>query len=51
MCWMLERTDEYLQMRKAAWTKARGLHSKRNFEERLLACVSEIIPTDRMLAR
>jgi glycosyltransferase involved in cell wall biosynthesis len=51
MCWMLERTDEYLEMRKAAWTEARGLHSKRNFEERLLACLSEIIPTDRMLAR
>jgi glycosyltransferase involved in cell wall biosynthesis len=51
MCWMLERTDEYHQMRKAAWTKARGLHSKRNFEERLLACISEIIPTGRMLAR
>jgi glycosyltransferase involved in cell wall biosynthesis len=51
MCWMLERTDEYLQMRKAAWTKARGLHSKRNFDERLLAYISEIIPTGRMLAR
>jgi glycosyltransferase involved in cell wall biosynthesis len=51
MCWMLERTDEYLEMRKAAWTKARGQHSKRNFEERLLACIGEIIPAGRMVAR
>jgi glycosyltransferase involved in cell wall biosynthesis len=51
MCWMLEHTDEYQQMRKAAWAKAHGLHSKRNFEERLLACICEIIPAGRMLTQ
>jgi glycosyltransferase involved in cell wall biosynthesis len=51
MCWMLENTDEYQQMRKAAWAKAHGLHSKRSFEERLLACVYEVVPGDRMPAR
>jgi glycosyltransferase involved in cell wall biosynthesis len=51
MCWMLENTDEYQQMRKAAWAKAHGLHSKRNFEERLLACIREIIPAGRMLTQ
>jgi glycosyltransferase involved in cell wall biosynthesis len=48
MCWMLEHTDEYQQMRKAAWAKAHRLHSKRNFEERLLACICEIIPASGM---
>jgi glycosyltransferase involved in cell wall biosynthesis len=48
MCWMLEHADEYQQMREAAWAKARGLHSKRKFEERLLACVREVVPGDRM---
>jgi glycosyltransferase involved in cell wall biosynthesis len=51
MCWMLEHNDEYVQMRKAAWAKARGQHSKRNFEERLLACICEIIPAGRTLAK
>ena len=50
ICWMLERTGEYQQMRKAAWAKAHGLHSKRNFEERLL-CICEIIPAGRMLTQ
>jgi glycosyltransferase involved in cell wall biosynthesis len=51
MCWMLENTDEHRQMRKAAWSKAHGLHSKRNFEERLVACVYEVVSGDRMPAR
>jgi glycosyltransferase involved in cell wall biosynthesis len=51
MCWMLEHSDEYLQMRKAAWAKARGLHSMRKFEERLLACICEIVPAGRILTQ
>jgi glycosyltransferase involved in cell wall biosynthesis len=51
MCWMLEHTDAYQHMRKAAWAKAHGLHSKRKFEERLLACVCEVVPGDRMSAQ
>jgi glycosyltransferase involved in cell wall biosynthesis len=47
MCWMLEHTDEYQQMRKAAWANARELHSKRKFEQRLLACVCEGVPGER----
>jgi hypothetical protein len=43
--------DEYQQMRKAAWAKAHGLHSKRNVEDPLLACVCEVVPGDRMPAR
>jgi glycosyltransferase involved in cell wall biosynthesis len=51
MCWMLEHTDEYQHMRKAAWAKAHGLYSKRKFEERLLACVCEVVPGNRMPAQ
>jgi glycosyltransferase involved in cell wall biosynthesis len=51
MCWMLEHADEYQQMRKAAWAKAHRLHSKRNFEQRLLACIYEIVPAGKMLAQ
>jgi len=46
MNWMLEHEDEYQQMRKAAWTKARGQHSKRLFEERLLSCLREVVPIE-----
>jgi glycosyltransferase involved in cell wall biosynthesis len=41
MSWMLEHENEYQQMRKAAWAKARGQHSKEQFEERLLASLRE----------
>jgi glycosyltransferase involved in cell wall biosynthesis len=41
MSWMLEHEDEYRKMRKAAWAKARGQHSKEQFEERLLTCLHE----------
>jgi glycosyltransferase involved in cell wall biosynthesis len=41
MSWMLEHEDEYQQMRKAAWIKARGQHSRERFEERLLASLRE----------
>jgi hypothetical protein len=41
MSWMLEHEDEYQQMRKAAWAKARGQHSREQFEERLLAYLRE----------
>jgi len=41
MSWMLEHENEYQQMRKAAWAKARGQHAKEQFEERLLACLRE----------
>jgi hypothetical protein len=51
MCWMLENTDEYQQMHKAAWAKAHGPHSKQNFKERLLACVYDFFPGDRMSSR
>jgi glycosyltransferase involved in cell wall biosynthesis len=51
MCWMLEHADEYQQMREAAWAKAHKLHSKRKFEELLLACVREAIPEDRVRGR
>jgi len=48
MRWMLERTDEYRQMREAAWSKARELHSKRKFELRLLAFVREAFAVERI---
>ena len=47
MCWMLEHTDKYQQMREAAWAKAHELHSKRQFEQRVLSCVREGIPGER----
>jgi starch synthase len=50
MRWMLEHDDEYRNMRAAAWSNARELHSKRRFEERLQACVHEGIPAERMAA-
>jgi glycosyltransferase involved in cell wall biosynthesis len=40
---MLESTDEYWRMREAAWSKARGQHSRERFEERLCLRVSEVI--------
>jgi glycosyltransferase involved in cell wall biosynthesis len=48
MRWMLEHTDEYRQMREAAWSKARELHSKRKFEQRLLAFVRESFAVESM---
>jgi glycosyltransferase involved in cell wall biosynthesis len=32
---LLEMTDDYQQMRAAAWAKARSIHSREKFEERL----------------
>lgn len=48
MCWMLERTDEYRKMREAAWSRARELHSKRKFEDRLLAFVRDGFAVEKM---
>lgn len=48
MRWMLERADEYRQMRAAAWSKARELHSKRQFEHRLQAFVRESSAAERV---
>jgi glycosyltransferase involved in cell wall biosynthesis len=44
--WILEHEDEYQQMRQAAWIKARGQHSKRKFENRLVSRVQEVLPVD-----
>jgi glycosyltransferase involved in cell wall biosynthesis len=41
---MLEHTDEYRRMREAAWAKARGQHSKEQFEERLCSCLGLVVP-------
>jgi glycosyltransferase involved in cell wall biosynthesis len=48
MRWMLEHADEYSKMREAAWRNARELHSKRKFEERLLAFVRESFAVQRL---
>jgi glycosyltransferase involved in cell wall biosynthesis len=48
MCWMLEHTDEYRRMREAAWANARELHSKWEFERRLLTYVREGFAGERM---
>jgi hypothetical protein len=48
MRWMLEHADEYRQMRVAAWSKARELHSKREFEHRLQAFVRESFAAERV---
>lgn len=50
MTWMLEHTNEYRQMREAAWVKARAQHSKKQFEDRLQCYLSEVISDERMLA-
>jgi glycosyltransferase involved in cell wall biosynthesis len=47
MCWMLEHKKKYQQMREAAWANAHKLHSKRQFEQRLLSCICEAIPGER----
>jgi glycosyltransferase involved in cell wall biosynthesis len=47
MRWMLEHNGEYRQMREAAWSNARELHSKRKFEQRLLAFVRESFAVER----
>lgn len=44
MNWMLENEDRYFQMRKAAWAKVRGEHSKAQFRERLCAVVRRALP-------
>jgi glycosyltransferase involved in cell wall biosynthesis len=44
MCRMLERTDEYQQMRRAAWLKARRQHSREGFEERLFSYLELVVP-------
>jgi len=46
MQWMLEHAGEYQQMREAAWAQARGQHSKKQFEDRLLSCLSEVVSRD-----
>jgi len=51
MCWMLEHTDEYRQMREAAWAGTRERHSKRKFEQRLLANVREGLADERMTTK
>jgi glycosyltransferase involved in cell wall biosynthesis len=49
MHWMLEHPTEYKQMRKAAWEKAHGQHSRAQFEKRLCSSLSESVSSDRML--
>jgi hypothetical protein len=44
---MLEHKKKYQQMREAAWANAHKLHSKRQFEQRLLSCICEAIPGER----
>jgi glycosyltransferase involved in cell wall biosynthesis len=41
---VLERTDEYRQMRAAAWLKARRQHSREGFEERLCSYLELVVP-------
>jgi glycosyltransferase involved in cell wall biosynthesis len=43
MNWMLDEEHAYRRMREAAWAKARHEHSRRRFEDRLLACVSDLV--------
>jgi len=50
MAWMLEHGYEYQQMREVAWAKARDLHSKTKFEERLGACICESVAEERVPA-
>ena len=50
MNWMLEHENEYQQMRKAAWAKAREQHSRQQFEERLRSYLGEVGSDARMLA-
>jgi glycosyltransferase involved in cell wall biosynthesis len=50
MNWMLEHPNEYQRMREAAWAKARGQHSRKQFEERLCSYVCKVVSNDRMLA-
>jgi glycosyltransferase involved in cell wall biosynthesis len=50
MNWILENPNEYQQMREAAWAKARKQHSRKQFEERVRSCLSEVVPDGRMLA-
>lgn len=49
MNWMLEHENEYQQMRAAAWAKARGHHSREQFEGRLLSYLYEVRSDDRAL--
>jgi glycosyltransferase involved in cell wall biosynthesis len=50
MNWMLEQGNEYQRMREAAWAKARGQHSRKQFEERLCSYLSEVVSDDRISA-
>jgi hypothetical protein len=50
MNWMLEHTNEYHQMREAAWIKARTQYSKKQFEERLRSQLRNVVSEDRVLA-
>jgi glycosyltransferase involved in cell wall biosynthesis len=42
MSCLLEMTDDYQRMRAAAWAKARSVHSREKFEERL-RCLQETV--------
>ena len=50
MNWMLEHTNEYHQMRQAAWIKARTQYSKKQFEERLRSQLRNVVSEDRVSA-
>ena len=43
MRWMLENEDQYRQMRRAAWAKAHGRHSKAQYDQRLSEVIHELI--------
>jgi len=51
MFWMLESADEYRKMREAAWCNTRALHSKQEFEERLLGFVREGFAVEGMATK
>jgi glycosyltransferase involved in cell wall biosynthesis len=50
MCWVLEHTAEYHQMREATWAKARALHSRQKFNEHLLARICEAFSEQKVPA-
>lgn len=50
MTWMLDNPAAYAGMREAAWRRARDLHSKARFEDRLLAFVDEALADVRAAA-
>jgi len=42
MSHVLEMTDQYVEMRSAAWAKARSVHTRERFEERLLSLCESV---------